>query len=226
MNVIGKIIAVGCLTLMPNAAFSESPQWKRWSLEIEGGYLTPRDQANFVFGYPNRQPALWAAMGYRINRWAQIGWEGGTVLPDHQTIDQFAPSYIAEAIDSSFYTGGYGQALWDTSRLRSYVRMGAGVSSAHHYQKLSYYDLGVLSSIQESEYHIDSPAIVLALGVDWKLKPYFSLGVGLRDVIVFRYDGVMDFVYDEHMNYIGVKYGDRTRLVHVPMPFVKATVSF
>jgi hypothetical protein len=211
------------------------PAYRRWVLDLEAGSAI-RQRFDGYFDLGRRHDAAWAALGYRLSRYLQIGLEGGRLFNVEKThVDVYREGdYIGirRTQHSGYFVGPYVQGRFDRRPWGVSGRLGVGMTGSSERNDYSTHAasptpcLGACDDIQWNRYQRLSPSLTLALTTEWHITPWISLGMGIRDLMIVTYQGTFHLTgaaYDEG-GFRQIETKDQLRLLHMVMPFIRLSI--
>jgi hypothetical protein len=199
-----------------------------WDLALGGGYTIAQTP---TMTYAHSQETLWGSVGYRAFPHWSVGMEGGHLFGKDINSDSmedlgggaFFESRRNEHV-SATYVGPYAEAHGSRGLFSIYARAGAGIAiAAEHFTQQ---DIDNFSGPTETlnltqDFHQTDLGVAMAIGGNIRLLSWLSVGIGVRDLMLLRHEGV---VTENSGSQVTVE--ERLRARHLLMPFGELIVHF
>jgi len=214
-----------------------TPAWlSQVDLSLGGGYSIAQSQTSY---YDHSQNTMWGSLGYFITPHFALGLEGGHFF-SKETSDQsvYSDDETSEIATSSVrlsstYVGPYIQGEISAPRLSVYARAGAGVAIAKasgDYSTTTTYGptygsySQTLTNINTSD--VTDLGVALAVGAKFQLISSWSLGIGLRDLMLIRHESTFSIYFiNDRANHTFTDDAP-LRARHIFMPFAELSWRF
>jgi len=177
-----KHIGLALALLAGDASVARAGVEKPWDASLAGGWSVAQSD---IFGFAHSQTVFWSAVGYRVSPVVSFGMEGGHFFGS-DTIDPVDAPFVDTQHVSATHVGPYIQGeLPVFKRFTVLGRFGTGATTVSTHGTETNTTTGL---DQYFDFHQTNISFTFMLGSRFWLAPNIALGLGLRDLLLFRYE--------------------------------------